>query len=452
MLSILSQVIIHGQAIPQTINYQGVLKDGSGVIVANGDYNITFKLYDAAANGSMLWTETKMINIVDGIINTQLGSAIPITLPFNKEYWLGITIASESELIPRIKLSSVPYSFMSMNVPDGTITGEKIGNGELVRSLNGLKDKVILVGGTNVSITPSGNDINISSSASGDNWGTQSVLTDPTLSGDGTATSQLKISQQSANVGQVLKWSGSTWTPNNDLTGSSLWTQSGSNIYFNTGKVGIGKDPGTDSRQFQVIGGSNIAISAENSTASFSTMYAKNSTANGLAALFENTSGPVVRFGRNIIIADGTQGAGKVLTSDANGMTSWQTPLSSPWLQNATNIYYDAGWVGIGKSVVNFPLDISNANNTCYIHLLDNQGTGGMRMGAYTGDLALINDNLDRNIRLSVNTSTGYKQMMTLVASTQRVGINTTSPPYSLSVLGGDISLLTENSGISASD
>jgi hypothetical protein len=157
-------VSIYGQGIPETINYQGLLKDTSGVIVPNGNYSITFKLYDSESGGTELWSETKLVYVIDGIVNTRLGNltSIPASI-FAGMTWLGITIETGIELTPRIVLSSVPYSFISMNVPDGSITDTKIANAQVVKSLNGIKDYVTLIAGTNITLTPSGNNITISS-------------------------------------------------------------------------------------------------------------------------------------------------------------------------------------------------------------------------------------------------------------------------------------------------
>ena len=174
---------IFSQGIPQTINYQGVLKDASGNIVTNGDYNLTFKLYETETGGSPLWTETKLLNVVNGIFSTQLGSVTPITLPFDNAYWLGVTIGGGTEMSPRIKLSSVPYSFMSQNVPDGSITAKKIANAEIVKSVNGLKDSIALVAGSNVTITPSGNNLTISAAGGGGGGTVTQVNTGAGLTG-----------------------------------------------------------------------------------------------------------------------------------------------------------------------------------------------------------------------------------------------------------------------------
>ena len=172
LISLMSISNIYSQGIPQTINYQGVLKDAAGVVVPNGDYSLTFKLYDLPSGGSALWNETKTINVVGGIINTQLGSVTPITsATIVGAAWLGITIGTGSELTPRITLSSVPYSFMSMTVPNGSITAIKIADAQVVKSLNGLKDNVNLVAGSNVTITPSGNNLTINATGGGSGIG-----------------------------------------------------------------------------------------------------------------------------------------------------------------------------------------------------------------------------------------------------------------------------------------
>lgn len=179
LISLLTSVILFSQTIPTTINYQGVLKDNAGVTVADGDYNITFKLYDVNVDGTELWTETKTVNVVDGIINTKLGSVTPLTLPFNAAYWLGVTIAAGSELTPRVELSSVPYSFMSMNIPDGGVTTTKLANRSVTTqkiAVNGSDGQVLTISGGDVvwQSVAGGGDITAVNAGSGLTGGGQS--------------------------------------------------------------------------------------------------------------------------------------------------------------------------------------------------------------------------------------------------------------------------------------
>lgn len=195
-------VSIYGQGIPETINYQGLLKDTSGVIVPNGNYSITFKLYDSESGGTELWSETKLVHVIDGIVNTRLGNltSIPASI-FAGMTWLGITIETGIELTPRIALSSVPYSFMSINLPDSSITETKIANAQVVKSLNGIRDDVSLVAGTNITLTPSGNNITISSTGGGGTIGGNGTENYIPIFTNNTTIGNSNLFQKSNNIG-----------------------------------------------------------------------------------------------------------------------------------------------------------------------------------------------------------------------------------------------------------
>jgi len=53
--------------VPKLISYQGVLTDASGTVVPDGNYNLTFKLYDVATGGTPLWTEVQSVAVSKGI-------------------------------------------------------------------------------------------------------------------------------------------------------------------------------------------------------------------------------------------------------------------------------------------------------------------------------------------------------------------------------------------------
>lgn len=101
-------------AIPEELNYQGVLTDAGGSAVTDGTYQLVFRLYDVAAGGSALWQETHAsVQVTKGIFEVILGSTTPIDLDFYSQYYLGISVEGEAELSPRVKLTSAAYSFLS---------------------------------------------------------------------------------------------------------------------------------------------------------------------------------------------------------------------------------------------------------------------------------------------------------------------------------------------------
>ena len=93
------------------MSYQGVLRDGSGNAVPNGSYDVTFRIYDVETGGTALWTENQTLTATGGIINAYLGSVVMLTtLAFDVPYWLGISVETEDELVPRTPSPTVPYA------------------------------------------------------------------------------------------------------------------------------------------------------------------------------------------------------------------------------------------------------------------------------------------------------------------------------------------------------
>jgi len=154
--------------IPQTMSYQGVLANADGTAVADGVYSLTFRLYIAGIGTTAKWQEThSSVPVIDGLFNVFLGSVEALTIPFDVQYWLGISVDGGAELEPRVKLASSPYSLNAQSVVDNAITGSKIADGHVVRSINGKTDAVTLAEGANVTITPSSNTLTISSTFNG---------------------------------------------------------------------------------------------------------------------------------------------------------------------------------------------------------------------------------------------------------------------------------------------
>ncbi|NNF06073.1 MAG: hypothetical protein HKN21_04880, partial [Candidatus Eisenbacteria bacterium] len=121
---------------PKTMNAQGVLRDGSGAAVADGDHTVVFKLYETATGGSAIWEESQLISTSNGLFNAVLGNTTSLAgLDFESPYYMSMAVDGGSEMSPRIPLTAVAYSFLAHNVSDGSVTSSKIVDG----AVNGLK-------------------------------------------------------------------------------------------------------------------------------------------------------------------------------------------------------------------------------------------------------------------------------------------------------------------------
>jgi hypothetical protein len=128
--------------VPQVINYQGRLTDGSGNPVTDGPYQVKFKIYGSESGNDSLWySGFQPVDVENGLFEYQLGSAVPLPddlFSADTVRWLGITVGTDAEITPRSRLISVPYAYQALRADtsdycpsavnltgDQTITGSK---------------------------------------------------------------------------------------------------------------------------------------------------------------------------------------------------------------------------------------------------------------------------------------------------------------------------------------
>jgi hypothetical protein len=162
--------------VPDRLSYQGMLTGNGGETLEDGMYTMHFNLYSESDPSSPLWSETQSITVVNGIFNVILGAVNTLDLPFDEQYYLGIAIGDDAELSPRIALTSSAYSFRARSIDDG----------QVVKSINELRDDVLLEAGENISIIEDENKIIISAVSTGGMGSITQISAGEGLTGGGT--------------------------------------------------------------------------------------------------------------------------------------------------------------------------------------------------------------------------------------------------------------------------
>ncbi len=125
--------------IPRHIAYQGMLTDTVGNPRPDGKYEFTFSLYESSTGGTALWSQREIKHVKQGLFSTFLGSVISFgpQIKFDKPYYLGIKIGIENELLPRIPITSVAYSFYSLKT-DSALHAKKADTSSFATQSGGI--------------------------------------------------------------------------------------------------------------------------------------------------------------------------------------------------------------------------------------------------------------------------------------------------------------------------
>jgi hypothetical protein len=90
--------------------------------VADGTYNMRFRIYDGETGGDLEWDSgTRSVQVEGGVFTVLLGESPQPTLdlPFDEDYWLLVTFEGVNQS-PRQRLTSAGYAYMASGLVPGT--------------------------------------------------------------------------------------------------------------------------------------------------------------------------------------------------------------------------------------------------------------------------------------------------------------------------------------------
>ena len=116
---------IASAAVPQYLNINGRLSNTTE-FPQSGRFIFNFTLYNAPGGGTTIWTEIQNISVDRGRFNATLGLNTSLAgVNFNQQYWLGVKVGTDAEMVPRLRITSNPFVFRA-NITDfinGTVAG-----------------------------------------------------------------------------------------------------------------------------------------------------------------------------------------------------------------------------------------------------------------------------------------------------------------------------------------
>lgn len=419
---ILAASLAGAAPLTSAFTYQGRLVENS--IPANGPYDLSFKLFDALAGGGQAGATVTNLNVAvsNGVFTVPLDFGPTV---FNgTAYWLEVAVrpaggGAFTLLNPRQPLTATPYAWYAASAAqaasvtanainstalvDASVTSNKIAGGQVVKSLNGLRDHVVLLAGNNLTLATNGNALTLATTG----WGLGgNAGTVPGQDYLGTADYQpldLRVNNQ-----RFLRATPTAESPN--LTGGFLGNSigpdavgaviagGGQNAEINLSEssfsfIGGGRDNllGANSSDSLIVGGyfntvfsNTYAAVVGGGYANFVDSYSHFATIAGGAnnMVFTNASGAVIAGGQYNSIETDAEGAG-IASGTYNTNQAAFAAISGG---RSNLIYYTASFGVIAGGELNYLGDTQNAVvGGGYYNYVDD--------GAHLGTIAGGNDN-----------------------------------------------------------
>ncbi|MFO7933180.1 MAG: DUF1566 domain-containing protein [Bacteroidales bacterium] len=257
--------------VPQSFKYQAVARDAAGAMMANQELNFEISILKGDPSGEVVFAEqhTDTTNQF-GLVTLDIGRGNVFTGDFSSIAWGDDTyflmVEMEGIYVGIMQLLSVPYALHAQTVSVDNVDDADADPLNEIQSLS--------LSGNDLSLSKGGGSVTLPASAGGgDNWGSQTVVADETLTGLGIETNPLgivdggvtsakildgsilthdladfnvtvdklanhsvttekintgavtgiKIAQAGATSGQALLWNGSNWIPGNVSTGMTTY-------------------------------------------------------------------------------------------------------------------------------------------------------------------------------------------------------------------------------------
>ncbi len=432
---------IANAAINQQINYQGKLTNASNVAVADGLYNMTFKLYTVSTGGAAIWTESdtaaNKVQVTSGLFSIMLGSTTPFTgVNFNQSLYLGVTIESDAEMTPRKILGATPASIESYNL--GGASSTQYVRADQTGTINASSSQTALSitqnstgnvfdlfsGATNVFSVLSNGNVGIGSTTPSTKFsvaGNGLFTGITTVSGAGTSSFNNNLS-----IGGALSLSGGFFDGSSSIgtQGMVLQTTGTSSRWVATSTLGISGGSGITS--LNGLSGSSQTFATTTTGTDFSIV------SSGTIHTFNMPSASASNRGLLTATDWSTFNGKQAAITPGTGLSFSGATLNSVWTQSGNNIFNNnTANVGIGTSSPTAALSV--VGNGLFTGLTTVIGAGTSTFTnnlSVGGALSLAGTFFDRNSSAGTNGMV----LQTNGAGTQWVATST------LGIGGGSLS------------